>query len=267
MTDFPAVSGDAMPDDNHTPLPLLVAKRWHFPLATHQTDEGLYYSPHDWIKGLEGGDEVRKTWKKIQNRIPQLSLSKRQFPYKAQNSKTYKMDFVPDKGLYLIAQYLRVTEARPVLDEIRTFLAAAGAFVDEVRRSPDTVVLSGAMTPDQGKTDAWIRARLEGKIKRHQFTAALTAAVATDDIYKGLWGRTAAYLKEELELPRKASLRDHQPMLALHYLGQQQELQWNEARGIVQDVAQFIGRRASPYSSAAFNLRSMLPPSTAAMSS
>jgi hypothetical protein len=134
------------------------------------------------------------------------------------------------------------------------------------------------MTPDQvfeaaieayraqGKTDAWIRARVDGKIKRHQFTNALAAAVsdvlnrshyaiATDDIYKGLWGRTASYLKDELELPKKASLRDHQPMLALHYqgiaeevsakkLGERQELEWNEARQIVQDVAAFIGRQA-----------------------
>jgi hypothetical protein len=171
-----------------------------------------------------------------------------------------------------------VTKVRPVLDEIKRFLAAAGAFVDEVRRTPDAFLLSGAITPDQaidaaiqayraqGKDDNWIRARLEGKIKRSQFTAALAAAVldmltprhyaiATDDVYKGLWGRTAAYLKRELDLPKSASLRDHQPMLALHYqgiaeevsahkLGQRQELAWDEAREIVQKVAQFIGRQA-----------------------
>jgi hypothetical protein len=58
-----------------------------------------------------------------------------------------------------------------------------------------------------------------------------------------------------LELPKKASLRDHQPLLALHYqgiaeevsaqkLGQREELEWNEAREIVATVAAFIGRQA-----------------------
>jgi hypothetical protein len=280
MTDLLTVSGEAMPDDNHTPLPLLVAKRWNFPLASHETDDGVYYAVQDWIRGLTGVEDVRKLWSKFQKSDVwnEMSTWGRPLPYKAKDGKTYKRDHTTDKGLYLIAQYLRVTEERPVLDEIRKFLAAAGAFVDEVRRNPDTVVLSGAMTPDQaidaaiqayraqGKSDMWIRSRLEGKIKRQQFTTALAAAVsdvlnrshyaiATDDIYKGLWGRTASYLKDELDLPKKASLRDHQPMLALHYqgiaeevcaqkLGQREELEWNEARGIVQAVAQFIGRQA-----------------------
>jgi hypothetical protein len=280
MTDLPTVFGEASPSDNDTPLPLLVAKRWNFALAHHKTDEGFYYSVQDWIRGLTEGEEPRHIWAQLQKQYKksQTLISNQRLPYKAKDGKTYQRDFTDDKGLYLIAQYLRVTKERPVLDEIRKFLAAAGAFVDEVRRDASTVVLSGAMTPDQaieaaiemyraqGKSDAWIRSRMEGKIKRQQFTNALSAAVsdvlnrshyaiATDDIYKGLWGRTAAYLKDELELPKKASLRDHQPMLALHYqgiaeevcaqkLGQQEELEWNEARGIVQDVAQFIGRQA-----------------------
>jgi hypothetical protein len=114
----------------------------------------------------------------------------------------------------------------------------------------------------QGKDDAWIQARLEGKIKRGQFVAALGKAIAetlnprhyamaTDDIYKGLWGRTAAHLKQELMLSKNASLRDHQPRMALHFqgiaeeataheLGEKQELSWAEAREIVQTMASMI---------------------------
>ncbi|MBC8098229.1 MAG: hypothetical protein H7Y11_02195 [Armatimonadetes bacterium] len=270
---------DDMNDSNHdTPLPLLVAKRWDFPLAATQTDDGMYYAVQDWINGLTGKDEARKLWAKMVKMMPQLSTSSRQLPYLATNGKIYQLAFVTDKGLYLIAQYLRVTKARPVLDEIKRYLAAAGVFADEVRRDANTIVSSGALTPDQaidaaiqayraqGKDDNWIRARLEGKIKRNDFTAALTAAVAdtltrrhyataTDDIYRGLWGRTAAYLKLELNVPKKASLRDYQPALALDYqriaegvsaqkLGQRDELTWDEARTIVQQVAAFIGRQA-----------------------
>jgi hypothetical protein len=277
MTDLPTVFGEALPEDNDTPLPLLVAKRWNFPLAYHETEDGVYYAIQDWVRGLTDGStlQVAKIWANLK---VQSSISNRTLPYAATDGKTYQRDYTDDKGLYLVAQQLRVTKSRPVLDEIKKFLAAAGAFVDEIRRDPDAVVLSGAMTPDQaidaaiqmyraqGKSDMWIRSRMEGKIKRQQFTTALSAAVsdvlnrshyaiATDDIYKGLWGRTASYLKEELELPKKASLRDHQPMLALHYqgiaeevcaqkLGQETELEWHQARVIVQEVAHFIGRQA-----------------------
>jgi hypothetical protein len=262
-------------DDSSLPLPLIVAQKWEFPLAHAETDEGTFYAIQDWVRGLAGEKDIRFVQAKMKK---QLLISIQQLAYTSTDNKTYQIDFTNDKGLYLIAQYLRVTKARPVLDEIKRFLAAAGAFADEVRRTPDTLVISGAVTPDQaidaaihayraqGKDDNWIRSRMEGKIKRGQFTAALSAAVAdiltprhyaiaTDDIYKGLWGRTANYLKSELDLPKNASLRDHQPMLALHYqgiaeevsakkLGVRQELEWNEARDIVQKIAIFIGKQA-----------------------
>ncbi len=201
-----------------------------------------------------------------------------QLPYTATDGKTYQMDFTDDKGLYLIAQYLRITKARPQLEAIKKYLAASGAFVDAVRLEPETVITSGAIDPDEaidaaieayrrrGKDDRWISARLAGKVKRAKFTSALKAAVyemltqihyavATDDIYQGLWGRTAAYLKDELDLPKKASLRDNQPTLALTYqgiaeevaaqkLGDETELSWDEARAIVKQVAALIGIQA-----------------------
>lgn len=266
--------------DENRPLPLIVAEKWGFPLAYVETESEFYFAVQDWIKGLTGADDVRHIWANLQRRedMEQVLFSKQQLPYTASNGKTYQMDHVTDKGLYLIAQYLRVTKARPVLDEIKKFLAEAGAFVDDVRRNPDTILLSGAITPDQamdaaiqayrsqGKDDNWIRARMEGKIKRNLFTSALSAAVvdvltrhhyasATDDVYRGLWNRTAAHLKSELELGKKDSLRDHQPMLALYYqgiaeevaarkLGDREELTWSEARQIVQMVAAFIGKQA-----------------------
>lgn len=266
--------------DNDTPLPLLVAKRWHFPLAYVVTDEDYVYAIQDWIKGLTGAKDARQLWNDMQRKNSpfQLSDSIRQLPYVATNGKTYQLDFTDDKGLYLVAQHLRVTRARPVLDEIKKFLAASGAFVDLVRREPETVITSGAIDPDdaidaaiatyraQGKEDRWIDARLSGKVKRARFTAALQTAIreiitrthyalATDEIYIGLWGRTAALLKEELKLSPRASLRDNQPTLALAYqglaeeiaaqrLGDRVELAWEEAREIVRVVANLIGEQA-----------------------
>jgi len=279
MTTLPLPFEDDFNAQNRddTPLPLIVAKRWDFPLAHVQTDEGMYYAVQDWIVGLQGGTTTKasRTWKefRVQTVVSAVTL-----PYMAKDKKKYQRPHTNEKGLYLVAQYLRATKKRPVLDEIRNFLAAAGAFVDAVRLDPTVAVTSGAINPDQaidaaikayraqGKDDRWIQARIEGKIKRNLFTAALSEAVAemmtprhfataTDDIYKGLWNRTAAQLKKELDLPKKANLRDHQPSLALDYqriaegvcahkLGTRQELTWDEAREIVQMVAAFIGKQA-----------------------
>ncbi|HEX2620988.1 MAG TPA: hypothetical protein VHL11_12595, partial [Phototrophicaceae bacterium] len=115
--------------------------------------------------------------------------------------------------------------------------------------------------------DRWIDTRISGKIKRARFIAALTAAIsatltgphyaaATDEIYQGLWGRTAAILKDELRLSPRANLRDHQPTLALVYqglaeeiaaqqLGNRTELVWEEGRVIVRRVADLIGEQAA----------------------
>jgi hypothetical protein len=263
-------------DDVSLPLPLIVAQKWGFPLAHIQTNEGYFYAVQDWLRGLTGEKNVGHVQANLKK---QLVISNDQLPYQATDGKTYQVDFTDDKGLYLIAQYLRSTKARPLLVAIKTYLSEAGAFVDLVRREPDTAITSGALSPDeaidaaidayrrQGKDDRWISARLTGKIKRRQFTAALKAAVremltqpqygqATDEVYKGLWGRTAVYLRKEMALPPKASLRDHQPALALSYqtlaedvaaqkLGDQSELSWAEARQIVRVVAEMIGEQAA----------------------
>ncbi|MBI5930206.1 MAG: hypothetical protein HY862_12920 [Chloroflexi bacterium] len=266
--------------ESDLPLPLIVAQKWNFTLQYHQSDKTYLYAIQDWIIGLTVTSNPRRTWSDLKHDNEQIELyvSTVQYPYKATNGRTYQMDFTDDKGLYLIAQYLRATKARPQLSAIQKFLSEAGAFVDAVRLEPDTVITSGAIDPDdaidaaieayrrRGKDDRWISARLAGKVKRAKFTSALKAAVyemltqihyaiATDDIYQGLWGRTAAYLKDELDLPKKASLRDNQPTLALTYqgiaeevaaqkLGDETELSWDEARAIVKQVAALIGLQA-----------------------
>jgi hypothetical protein len=264
------------------PLPLIVAARWGFPLAHHSTPDGLVYAVQDWLRGLTGEENTRYLWGNFKKTEAgkQMLFSIQRLPYKAADRKTYQRDYTTDKGLYLIAQYLRVKEDRPMLDEIRRFLAAAGAFVDEVRRDPDSL-LDNITNPEKlidafieyhrkrGKDDRWIQARFEGTIKRNQFTAALNDFVrdmlksyyriATDDVYRGLWGRTAATLRDQLHLESTANLRDHQPTLALTYqglveqvcaqkLGARQEVDWAEARAIIQTMAAMIGRHAQEVS-------------------
>jgi len=269
---FPTMS------DDPSPLPLIVAHRWNFPLAAIETDSGLTYAVQDWIRGLTGEEDIRYLLSKFKKSDAGQKMwnSVQRLPYKAQDGKTYQRDYTPDKGLYLIAQYLRVKEDRPMLDAIRRFLAEAGAFVDEVRREPDKLIDS-VNNPDKlidafidyhrkrGKEDRWIQMRIDSKIKRNQFTAALAEfvrdaltprhyAIATDDVYRGMWGRPAVVLKQELGIAR-GSLRDRQPTLALYYqgiveevcaqkIGAREELWWEEAREVIAVVAAIIGRQA-----------------------
>src|SRR5262245_12742084 len=130
-------------DDSSLPLPLIVAQKWDFPLAYVQSnEEGYFYAVQDWIRGLIGDKDVRKLYAYLKK---QTSSSTRHMPYTGADGKTYQRDFTDDKGLYLIAQQLRTTKARPMLAAIKTYLSESGAFVDLVRREPNTMITSGAM--------------------------------------------------------------------------------------------------------------------------
>jgi hypothetical protein len=278
MTTLPLFPADSSNHDDK-PLPLIVASRWNFPLAHVETEGGMMYAVQDWMRGLTGEQDTRYVLAKFKKTEigKQVLTSSQRLKYKTSDGKTQQRDYINDKGLYLIAQYMRVTQDRPMLDEIRRFLASAGAFVDEVRREPEKL-LESVQNPDklldafiayyrkQGKDDRWIQTRIETKIKRNHFTAALNEfvieamtprrfATATDDVYQGLWRRSAATLKEQLRVPKNGSLRDHQPILALHYQGiveevcaqkleQRDEVTWDEARAIIQTIAAIIGRQA-----------------------
>ncbi len=271
------LSQDSVHADNR-PLPLIVAEKWGFALA-HVIEDGIFhYSIRDWLMGVlvTNARNATLAWNNAQ-RDPELELSfpKRQFLYIAANGRKYEMDFTTDKGLYLLTHGLRITKERPLLREIREYLAKSGAFVDLVRREPDTLLQ--AMNPDKmldavieeyrrrGKDDTWINARITGKIKRAMFTTALKMVIidlsekhfglATNEVYVGLWGRNAEQLKAEMGLSKYTSLRDNQPTLALSYqgiteevcakrLGNREELTWDEARLLVREVSDLVGIQA-----------------------
>ncbi|NJR12453.1 hypothetical protein HC776_00745 [bacterium] len=54
-------------DDDHTPLPLFVAKKWGFPLAFHLVDGKHYYAIQDWVRGLYGEDDVKHILSNFKN--------------------------------------------------------------------------------------------------------------------------------------------------------------------------------------------------------
>jgi len=209
-------------DETDQPLPLYVAEKWKFPLAYVQTETSYLYAIQDWISGITGADNVRRIWSDFKRNVPEQELydSIVQLPYTAKDGKTYQMDFTNDNGLYLIAQHLRVTKSRPVLDEIKRFLAQAGVFVDQARRDPETAsaeldrvayqreynkLIAEGFTPDEATQ--WIEVRLRQKHHRRIITTIWNSrgikkpgdfADLTNQVHRIALGRTATRHKREL---------------------------------------------------------------------
>jgi hypothetical protein len=57
MTDLPIIANDTSNSDE--PLPLIVAKRWNFPLAHIKNEDGNFYAVQDWMRGLTGENDTR----------------------------------------------------------------------------------------------------------------------------------------------------------------------------------------------------------------
>ncbi|MBZ0282870.1 MAG: hypothetical protein K8L97_19175 [Anaerolineae bacterium] len=209
-------------DDEKIPLPLLVAKKWKFNLTCIESADGYLYSTHDWIYGLTKTTNVRAIWADFKRRtnLMELLASTQQLPYKHSNGKTYQMDFTTDKGLYLIAQHLRVTKSRPELDEIKQYLAKAGVFVDEARLNPEAAaevldnvaynreynkLLAEGFSPDEAKE--WLDVRFKSKKQRRIITAIWNIrgintpkdfADLTNQIHRVALGLTATRHKRQL---------------------------------------------------------------------
>lgn len=227
------------PTSDKRPLPLIVAEKWAFKLAYIDQDsspDNYLYAGLDWFRGLGGS---RQGWSLLKN---QLSISTRQLPYLAANGKTYQLDFLTHEQLYIIAMEMRPLKRRPQLDAIRDYLAQAGVISDKIRREP-----------------SWAVTRIDGMVSREQFTHALVTcvtdlgsdgiAIATNDVYRGLYHRTAAQLSKQLDTKNP---RDKMTQGALHILGlcewvcsqqigEAQSISMEQARAVIQMVAGMLG--------------------------
>jgi hypothetical protein len=126
------------PIDAEKPAAEIVAERYGFPLAFHDTDEGRFYAVQDWIAGVAKVPEPRKYWHDIKRRTKrskvELSVLCRQLPYKVANGRTYRVDHVNAQTLYYITQ--RMDANTGVRDAVIDYLAKAGVLVDEIRKDP-----------------------------------------------------------------------------------------------------------------------------------
>lgn len=138
-------------------------------------------------------------------------------------------------------QALRMIQAipSPKAEPLKLWLAQVGAQRLEETEDPELGLFRSLdRTVDEyrrvGKPESWIALRVEGIVTRKRFVEALKRAVVdelpsmyaqtTDRLYKALWDRTTAQLRNELKITPKQNPRDHFGKYALVYTRLAEEL-------------------------------------------
>lgn len=138
-------------------------------------------------------------------------------------------------------QILRLIQSipSPKVEPLKLWLAQVGAQRLEETDDPELGLFRSLdRTVDEyrriGKPDSWIALRVEGIVTRKQFVEAIKQAVidatpmmyaqSTERLYRGLWERTTAQLRQELAITPKQNPRDHFGKYALIYTRLAEEL-------------------------------------------
>ena len=94
----------------------------------------------------------------------------------------------------------------------------------EEEKNPDLIVDRAISTyKHKGKSDEWIKQRLDGKLSRNHFTAVLAEhkvtgqgySKCTNAIYEPLFGGDAVLVRQKYGIERSKNIRDNLPMLQL----------------------------------------------------
>jgi hypothetical protein len=185
---------------------------------------------------------------------------------KSTDGKSYLTDVMNREQLLRLVQSI----PSPKVEPLKLWLAQVGAERLEESEDPELGLfrsMERTISDYQGagKSDSWIEARIKGIVTRKEFVEALKNAVidapntmysqTTEHLYKGLWERTTAQLRNELEIQPKQNPRDHFGEYALIYtriceklvaerLHNAETLSMKTAMTIVWEVAQLIHEQA-----------------------
>lgn len=254
------------PEDRPIQLrPEKIRKAWH--------NGEWHFSVIDIIAELLDTDhkKAKSYWSTLKER-----LAKQEGNETVTNCDQLKMQ-APDGKLRLtdvinVEQTLRLIQSipSPKVEPLKLWLAQVGAEQLETGGDPEEELKAaldrvGGKYRRAGKSDTWIEARIQGIITRKLFVEALKAAViaapptlyaqATDKLYLGLWERTTAQLRHELDLNDRQNPRDSFGEYALIYTRLAEMVATNKldnleivtltmAMDIVWEVAQLIHKQA-----------------------
>lgn len=254
------------PDNNTLQLrPEKIRKAWH--------NGEWYFSVIDIIAELLSHDHKRAKayWATLKKRLAKdegnESVTRcHQLKMMSLDGKMYTTDVIN------VEQTLRLIQSipSPKVEPLKLWLAQVGAEQLEMGGDPEEELKAaldrvGGKYRRAGKSDTWIEARIQGIITRKLFVEALKAAViaapptlyaqATDKLYLGLWERTTAQLRHELDLNDRQNPRDSFGEYALIYTRLAEMVATNKldnleivtltmAMDIVWEVAQLIHKQA-----------------------
>lgn len=255
-----------VPDNNTLQLrPEKIRKAWH--------NGEWYFSVIDIIAELLSHDHKRAKayWATLKKRLAKdegnESVTRcHQLKMMSLDGKMYTTDVIN------VEQTLRLIQSipSPKVEPLKLWLAQVGAEQLETGGDPEEELKAaldrvGGKYRRAGKSDTWIEARIQGIITRKLFVEALKAAViaapptlyaqATDKLYLGLWERTTAQLRHELDLNDRQNPRDSFGEYALIYTRLAEMVATNKldnleivtltmAMDIVWEVAQLIHKQA-----------------------
>jgi len=266
--------GDTPVGDDR-PLPLFIAEQFGFALQTREVEGKHYFAVQDWIAGVSQSPQPRVLQAQIKRRALELFHAVKQLPYTAENGKTYQMNYADSVTLYEIT--MRMGTETGIRNRVLRYLANSGEAIDQIRRNPAVALEIGIrLTSPQtaverakqawlreGKTETWIKQRLDGMVTRRSLTDTLKQVVegisgkeygvATGAIYQKLYELTATEIRTAMGLPASANIRDHITELGLKYLGAAElvveerlstadHVMWEEALQIIRECAGIVGR-------------------------
>lgn len=212
------------------PHPIVLSRKHNFQLRFADMQPERLYCIQDWIAGIATCNAVQSTdiWRKskLRNSIPQLQ----ELPIEAANGAVYQMEHTDQYGLYAIAQHMRITKNRPILQEVKDYLLTAGCFVDAIRTNKNGArdQLQNALTfanPDQaleswvesqekqGKSPLWASRRAMQSVsgKEQRRIASENLDHEPDEFfyvnlinsgYRGAFGMDAQELGTSLDMPK-----------------------------------------------------------------
>jgi hypothetical protein len=170
------------------PVPIHVADRWDFDLTYYIKNGKYLYSVNDWLHGM--GMTHKQSIKNLLARVEGGTIQKYPLPIGTTGGKQIT-NFTDEKGLYTLAQEMRVTKTRPQLEAIKNYLSDMGVFGSKIITSGETPKqVSDSMQRHlnrQGYTEQYKQERIGFSDEFKRVNAELIRTIESNPKFGAFW--------------------------------------------------------------------------------